>query len=135
MFKRTDSYSRYYGFFLLERLIIGNLIAILFEQYLELLFSVFMFIFLLLYVSIKNPYPLKYNNRRFLANILISLIIASIFLFYNLGDPENIHKEAGIYLPTVICALLLICIIYSSIIIIYEIIMKIRKIKQNADME
>ena len=129
MFKRTDSYSRYYGFFLLERLIIGNLIAILFEQYLELLFSVFMFIFLLLYVSIKNPYPLKYNNRRFLANILISLIIASIFLFYNLGDPENIHKEAGIYLPTVICALLLICIIYSSIIITYEIIMKIRKIK------
>ena len=70
-------------------------------------------------VGIRKPFLHKYNNIRLVINLVVVLIIGGIFLFYSLGSVEDVHKNIGLQLPLVICCLLLICVVYSAVIIVY----------------
>lgn len=54
--------------------------------------------------------------------MIISDIVLAIYLVYRMSSDEQKHKSTMFfYLPLVVCALLIICVIYNSITIIYEI--------------
>ena len=88
---------------------------------------------LMIFASIRRPFLHKYNNIRLVVNMVIVMIIGGIFLFYSLGSVEDVHKSIGLQLPIIICSLLLICVVYSGAIIVYEIVQKIKKIKEGKD--
>ena len=112
-----------------ERLIVGNCLVFMLDVNMELLLPLTLFLLFVVFVAIKKPFSQLYNNRRFIANMTISIIVGCIYIFYNEGEQDQIHHGPGIYLPIVVCTLLLLCVIYSSVIIIYEVVKKVQELR------
>ena len=134
-FKTDKISSRCFNIMLVERFVVGSCLVFMLSVSLEIILPLAVYVLLLIFVIVKQPYDRPYNNKRNIMNGVIILIIGGIYLYFSVASDTEIHKSAvGFYLPLVICILLLLCVIMNSIFIVYEIIRKCRtKRKEEVD--
>lgn len=77
---------------------------------------------LLILVVVRRPYLNSIHNIRSGANLAITIAILAVYAFYKLQEEssKNLSKIC-LYLPILVCALLLACAVYSLVAIIYQI--------------
>lgn len=81
-------------------------------------------------VLVKKPYLNNYNSYRFVANMIITVFILAIYVYYSILDVESKNKSPiSFYLPLIVLALLLICVIYNAAFIIYHVVKYIKKLR------
>lgn len=96
---------------MIERLLVGGILVILLNIKYSNLVTIFVFLVFGLLVFIRRPYNNKIQNVRFVCNLLICIIVQVIYLIYKLSQVEtHASNQIWIYLPLVICILLLLCI-------------------------
>jgi hypothetical protein len=86
-------------------------------------------IFLLtgIFVAVKRPYRERYHNNRVIANMTVATAVEGVYLGYKMADPtQQGSSKIFFYLPFIVCALLIICVIYNSAAIIYGIYKMLR---------
>lgn len=91
---------------------------------------VFLFAILGAFVVVKKPYMFNYNTFRFTANMIITVAVEAIYVYYSVLDPENKNKsKISNYLPLIVCVLLIICVLYNAGFIIYNLAQAFIKFK------
>ena len=94
----------------------------------EGIIPIVVFVLLTILVIIKRPYKRVYNNLRVVANMVISSVVLAIYLFYKMSSEETKHNSSiFFYLPLAVCGLLILCIFYNIIAIIYTIYQRCKK--------
>ncbi len=81
----------------------------------------FLFTAIGVYTIVNKPHKKLYHSYRVFANMAITVIILVIYIIYNNIPLDSKNNLIFLYLPIIVCVLLIICVIYSSITIIYEI--------------
>lgn len=105
---------------ILERFIVGFTLINTYSLKFSLIIPMVIFLILGIFVFIKKPYKYLRHNIRFVANMLITIIILAIYTLYKFQTIENQNKtKIFFFLPLIVCVLLIICILYSAISIIY----------------
>ena len=65
------------------------------------------------------------HNVRFVCNMVICIAIQVIYFMYKKSSFHDQNKHTiWLTMPLIVCILLLLCIIYNVVILIYEIIIK-----------
>lgn len=68
-------------------------------------------------------------------NMTITITILGIYLAYRIIDSDTQNKtKIFLYMPFVVCGLLVICVIYNSIAIIYSIYKMIKNRNTNLEI-
>ena len=110
----------------MERIIVGSCLVFMMDLKFGLLLPISLFIVFIVETVILRPYNNQKHNIRFISNMVISIIVLVIYLAHNATDQNtHIQNQAWIYLPLVICVLLLICIIYSATFLIQSLIKRV----------
>ena len=107
---------------MIKRIIIGSLLIVTLEFALSVLVSIGIFSLLLVYIIACRPYLKLKHNARVTCNFLICIGIQSIYLSYKLYtiSKSNSQEQLWLAMPFVVCALLLICILYNFIFFVRE---------------
>jgi uncharacterized membrane protein YjfL (UPF0719 family) len=68
-------------------------------------------------ITVKHPYREKCHNNRQIANMSIIVAVECIYLAFQF----NIQNTSPIflYLPLAVCCLLIICVAYNGVAIVY----------------
>lgn len=104
---------------LVERLLVGSCLVFLLATNFGTAIPLAVFILLGVFVAIKKPYKENYQNYRVIANMSIATSIQAIYLSYSLINPEQKNSPIFFYLPLIILGLLIVCICYSGVAIVY----------------
>ena len=84
------------------------------------LLIILVFVLIGVLTAIRRPYFRFGHNIRFLCNLLICISIQTIYFCYGLSEQKS-HK-VWLIMPIVVCALLVICFVYNSVYLVYDII-------------
>lgn len=115
---------------MVERLVVGGFLVFLLSVELCLLVTIGLFLLLGAFVAVRRPYLKPMHNVRFVCNMLICIIIQAIYLGYKRATLRDQTKEQlWIIMPLVVCILLLICVIYNIIAVVYEMIIRVKQRK------
>lgn len=119
---------------LVERVLVGSCLVFLLSTNIGAIVPLVVFLLTGIFVAVKKPYRENYQNYRVIANMSIALAVEAVYLAYTM-IPAGQRNGMPIffYLPFIICALLIACVIYNGVAIIYG-IYKLFK-SQNADKE
>lgn len=74
---------------MLERIIVGSGLALLCNFDLGLLFPICIFLVFMVVSILFKPYATARNNSRFAANMLTSIIVLAIYVFYRKTSLEE----------------------------------------------
>lgn len=121
-FKKDKVSSKYYNFMLFERLLVGSCLVFLLSVNINAAIPMGVFLLTGIFVAVKKPYREVYQNNRAIANMSIALIVEAVYLAYTLTPADKRSSmPIFLYLPFVVCALLIVCVIYNGVAIIYNI--------------
>ena len=110
---------------MIERIAVGSGLVLLMDIELSALLAISVFFVLGLYVLFCRPYLKKMHNIRFICNMLICIAIQIIYLLYRKSSLQDQHTQPIWFLmPIVVCGLLIICLIYNVVILIYELCLR-----------
>lgn len=113
----------WYNILIIERVVVGISLVLMMDIYLAQLFFIAIFLFLAIVVFVLRPYKEAYHNYRFIANMAITIAILIVYLCYTAtreeDQPEN---PIWLYMPLLVCGLLIICIVYNLFFLVYSII-------------
>lgn len=88
---------------------------------LQAILTIIIFVLFITLTIIFKPYTSQYQNYRFIANMTIAIIIQTIYMVYRMQPLQNKAKSTiWNVMPFIVCALLLICIIYNAIFLIHS---------------
>jgi hypothetical protein len=74
-------------------------------------------------VIIRKPYNKLLHNIRFCTNMVLAIMIQVIFMCYKIATKNNQQsQQIWLIMPIIVCILLIFCIIYNFVILIYEIV-------------
>lgn len=117
-----------YNIMIIERFVIGLILVFTYSLKYSLIIMIVIFLILSVFTVIIQPFKYMRHNIRFIINMLITIIVLSIYTFYKFQTIDNQNKQKiSFYLPIIVCILLLICIVYSAVFMIYEIYLKCMK--------
>ena len=88
-----------------------------------------------IFIAVRKPYRENYHSYRAAANMAIAAVVMGVYLFYTLTPAENRNSGIFLYLPLIVCALLLICVIYNAGAIIYGIYKMCKNSTAKEDLE
>ena len=126
--KESKVDRKMYNILILERFIVGLSIVITYQLKFSLIIPMVLFLLLGIFVFIKKPYKFLRHNVRFMLNMFITIIILAIYTFYKFQTIESQNKQKiFFFLPLIVCVLLIICIVYSVVSLIYEIYLKCKQ--------
>ena len=114
---------------LLERIFIGSLLIFAKGNLASNIVPILIFTFIGICMLFKKLHKKSYQTFRVILNMAVTVIILIIYVIYGSADYSQKSKTIFLYLPLVVCILLLICVIYSFIAIIYNILIYLKKLK------
>lgn len=120
---KTDCFSsKFYVIPMLERAIVGCTLVLLLSIPFEAAAAIVVFLVMGIVVLVRSPYSQKYNNRRVILNMVICLCVESIYIWYRTASVKAKHSSSiAFYLPVLVVVLLILCVIYNSAAIVYQI--------------
>lgn len=65
----------------------------------------------------------------------ISTVVEVVYLVYKITSPDQRNKPIFMYLPLIVCILLLVCVLYNSAAIAYSIYKYFRNENEETDLE
>lgn len=112
---------------LCERCLIGFVIVATVKQKYSLISVIALTTIFGILTVIMRPYAKNSHNVRFLCNMIITAIVMGIYLFYNISTThEKGTTKIFLYLPLIICLLLLVCVAYNGASIVHSLYKCIR---------
>lgn len=112
---------------MVERLVVGGFLVFLLSVELCLLVTIGLFLLLGAFVAVRRPYLKPMHNVRFVCNMLICIIIQAIYLGYKRATLRDQTKQAvWLSMPILVCVLLIICVVYNAVALVYELVRKPR---------
>ena len=114
---------------LFERIFIASLLVFAMGNLAGNIVPIFVFSFIGICMFFKRPHKKSYQTLRVILNMAITVIILIIYAIYGSAEDSQKSKPIFLYLPLVVCILLLICVIYSFIAIVYSILIFIKNLK------
>lgn len=110
-----------------ERCLIGFVIVATVKQKYSLISVLALSAIFAILTIIFRPYTKNSHNVRFVCNMAITAIVMGIYLFYNISTThEKGTTKIFMYLPLIICLLLLVCVVYNSAFIAHSLYKCIR---------
>jgi hypothetical protein len=122
-FKKDTLCSKFYNAMILERLIVGMALVLLLKVNVEALLPMLVFIGAVFFIVLKRPYISRHQNIRQTANMSIVIVVECVYLAYRLTD-RSVRNTSQIffYLPLFVCGLLIACVAYSAVAIVFSIV-------------
>lgn len=121
---------------MIERLMVGVLLVVLINAKFQGISFVVIFSLVTLFIAVKKPYTKNYNNVRSAVNFAVIIIIQCVFLYYSTLDLQNKNKNKFVlYLPLIVCGLLLASVLYNSAAILYSVYQKIQAYRSSQVLE
>ena len=105
---------------LIERLIVGCSLVLMLTVDVQLLVPIIIFVFVGIFVLVKKPYQERYHSWRVLANMFIASVIMAIYLSYKSTTASSRKGDVFLYLPMLVVILLIICVLYNVVAMIYN---------------
>ena len=110
-----------------ERIIIVVLLVAMMSVKLNDIIPLSIFVLLGLLILIKRPYLDKINNIRAATNMGICIVVEGTYLWYRTATTEAQHKSSfAFYAPLIVCILLLLCVIYNSIVLVFYLVKTVK---------
>jgi dipeptide/tripeptide permease len=120
-FKKDRLSSKYYNYMLFERLLVGSCLVFMLAANIGAVVPLAVLILTGIFIAVRKPYRENYHSYRAAANMAIAAIVMGVYLFYALTAAENRNSGIFLYLPLIVCGLLVVCVIYNAGAIIYGI--------------
>jgi predicted ferric reductase len=114
---------------LLERIFIASLLVFAMGNLAGNIVPIFVFSFIGIYMFFKRPHKKSYQTFRVILNMSITVIILIIYAIYGSAEDSQKSQPIFLYLPLLVCILLLVCVIYSSVGIFCRILILIKNLK------
>ncbi len=74
------------------------------------------------FLLIRPVYKEDWQKVRAFCNFAVCVCIEAIYLSYSLVDPnERQNSKIFFYLPLIVCGLLIICVVYNLVALVYRI--------------
>ena len=128
--------SKFYNLMLAERVVVGSGLIFLLSVKFEGALPMVVFVATGALIAVKKPYKENYHNYRQIANMAIATAVEAIYIFYRMSSASAANTSPiFFYLPFIVCALLLVCVVYNSIAIIYGIYQMCKNNKSMDDIE
>lgn len=134
-FKKDRVSSKYYNYMLFERLLVGSCLVFMLAANIGAVVPLAVFLLTGIFIAVRKPYRENYHSYRAAANMAIAAVVMGVYLFYTLTPAENRNSGIFLYLPLIVCALLLICVIYNAGAIIYGIYKMCKNSTAKEDLE
>lgn len=107
---------------MIEKIIVGVGLVVMMKTNVGAVFPLAFALLSGAFIVFKLPYLRKYNNVRQISNMIIVLVIMGIYLAYGLTDSKTKNSSnIFFYLPLIVCALLILCVLYNGAAICYNI--------------
>ena len=120
-FKKDRVSSKYYNFMLFERVLVGSCLVFMLAANIGAVVPLAVFLLTGIFIAVRKPYRENYHCYRAAANMAIAAVVMGVYLFYTLTPAENRNSGIFLYLPLIVCGLLMVCVIYNSGAIVYSI--------------
>ena len=120
---------------LFERILVGTCLVLMLTTKIGAFIPLTIFFLTGIYITARKPYRENYHNYRAAANMTIAALVEGMYLCYGMAYPEYRNGGIFLYIPLVICIMLILCVIYNVAAIIYSIYKMHNRIKsQNAKL-
>lgn len=84
--------KKMYNIMIIERFIIGSVLIFTYSLKFSLIILMILFLILGIFVIVRKPYKYLRHNIRFAMNMLITIIILSIYTFYKFQNVDFQNK-------------------------------------------
>lgn len=136
-FKKDKVSQKFYNLMIIERILIGAGLVLLLNVNVVGAVPLAIFALTAIFIVVKSPYKERLQNFRQVANMAIAIIVEAVYLAYKMANSETRNtSQIYFYLPIIVCALLILCVIYNSVALIHSIYKFIRSVREGpVDME
>lgn len=134
-FKKDRVSSKFYNFMLVERILVGSCLVFLLTANIGAVVPLSVFLLTGIFVAVRKPYRENYHSYRAVANMSIATAVEAVYLAYTLTAPENRNGTIFFYLPFIVCGLLIVCVLYNAVAIIYGIYKMCKNAQPKDEME